>query len=167
MRYYKDASNNISAYYEHQPQPMDLTEISEADALSIANPPPTLDDLKALQIARINSAFDRAAQALTAGYPEAERLTWPTQQAEALAWGANNAAPTPYLDGIAVARDIDPTEMRSLTLAQVRAFQAASQYLVGTRQRLRDAVSAVTDPADAALTLTDTQLDAKFVPEAT
>src|SRR5690606_23111636 len=107
-----------------------------------AAPKPTLEELREHQVAQINAAFEQAAVALTSGYPEAERLTWPVQQAEALAWAADPAAPTPYLDGLAAARGITPAEMRTLTLAQVQAFQGASQQLVGTRQRLRDEINA-------------------------
>ena len=104
-------------------------------------PEPSLADAQAQQIAVINAAFEVAAHALTAGYPATERLTWPVQQAEAQAWAANAAAPTPYLDGLAAARGITPEEMRQLTLDQVNLFLAASQHLVGTRQRLRDEIN--------------------------
>ena len=110
-------------------------------------PEPTLKEAQAAQLLVINASFETAAQALTAGYPEAERLTWPIQQSEALAWAASNTADTPYLDGLADARGITPAEMRALTLAQVQAFQAASQQLVGTRQRLRDEINAATTVA--------------------
>lgn len=111
-------------------------------------PEPTLEEAQAAQLVLINASFEAAAQALTAGYPEAERLTWPIQQAEALAWAADENATTPYLDGLADARGITPAEMRALTLAQVQAFQAASQQLVGTRQRLRDEINAAATVAD-------------------
>lgn len=111
-----------------------------------APPEPTLDALKGAKINSINSAFTQAAAALTEGYPEAERMTWATQQAEALAWDANSAAPTPYLDGLAQARQIDPLEMRQKTLQQTQLFMAASQQLVGKRQRLRDLVYEATSP---------------------
>jgi len=103
------------------------------------------------KLAEINGAFEQAAAALTAGYPESERLTWPVQQAEVLAWAADNQVPTPYLDGLAAARGTTPAEMRQLTLNQVQAFMAASQQLVGKRQRLRDAVQAVPAGAPDAL----------------
>jgi len=102
----------------------------------------TIPDLRSVRIAEVDRAFTTAAAALTLGYPEAERMTWPTQQAEALAWSVDPAAPTPFLDGIAAARQIDPADMRAKTLEAVQAFMAASQVLVGTRQRLRDAVLA-------------------------
>src|SRR5690606_6584603 len=106
-----------------------------------AAPEPTLEQLQEQQVAQINAAFEQAAVALTSGYPDAERLTWPVQQAEALAWAADPAAPTPYLDGLAAARGITPEEMRQMTLDQVNLFLAASQQLVGTRQRLRDQIN--------------------------
>lgn len=90
--------------------------------------------------AQINADFSKSAAALTDGYPEAERMTWAIQQQEALAWAANNETPTPYLDGLAAARGIDPWEMRQKTLDQTQLFMQASQQLVGKRQRLRDLV---------------------------
>lgn len=103
-------------------------------------PGPSFEDLKATKLARINTNFTGAAAALTEGYPEAERLTWPVQQQEAMAWAADSAAPTPYLDGLALARGIAAAEMRQKTLEQTQLFMQASQQLVGTRQRLRDLV---------------------------
>lgn len=97
---------------------------------------------KEAKLQKINAAFTTASAALTEGYPEAERMTWPTQQAEALAWATDSEAPTPYLDGLAAARGITPEEMRQKTLDQTRLFMQASQHLVGTRQRLRDMVFA-------------------------
>lgn len=114
-------------------------------------PEPTLEEAQTAQLAQINADFEAAAQALTAGYPQGERLTWPVQQSEALAWAADNNAPTPYLDGLAAARGITPAEMRQLTLDQVNAFMAASQQLVGTRQRLRDEINAAETVADVLL----------------
>ncbi len=113
---------------------------------------------KQVKLSEINAAFTAASAALTEGYPEAERMTWPTQQAEALAWAADPEAPTPYLDGLAAARGITPEEMRQKTLDQTQLFMQASQQLVGTRQRLRDLVYEAQTPED---------LDAISWPEAT
>ena len=109
--------------------------------------PRSLDDIRAEQLAVINAEARRQASALTAGYPDFERQTWPTQEREALAWQVNASTPTPYLDGIATARGIAPEDMRAKTLEAVLAFRGASQYLVGTRQALRDAIYAATTPA--------------------
>lgn len=98
------------------------------------------EQAKETKLSGINAAFSADYQALTDGYPEGERLTWPTQQAEALAWGDDPSAPTPYLDGLAAARGITPEDMRQKTLHQTLLFMQASQHLVGKRQRLRDLV---------------------------
>lgn len=97
----------------------------------------TLDVAKTIQRAAVDREFCARAAHLTDGYPEPERLTWPVQQAEALAFKADPQAPTPYLDGLAAARGITPTEMRQRTVAVVDAFMQASQQIVGTRQALQ------------------------------
>jgi len=106
------------------------------------------EQAKEAKLAQINSDFTAAAAALTLGYPEAERMTWATQQAEVMAWEADENAPTPYLDGLAAARGITPEEMRQKTLEQTQLFMQASQVLVGKRQRLRDLVYEAQSPED-------------------
>lgn len=107
----------------------------------------SLDEVRRDTLRSINEAFERAAAKLTAGYPPAEKLTWGIQQAEALAWKANPSAPTPYLDGLAQARGIDPLDMRQRTATKVAAFMEASKTLVGMRQALEAAIEAATDRA--------------------
>lgn len=101
-----------------------------------------LEVIRADHLAGINAEARRRAAALIGGYPDFERQTWPAQEREALAWQADPAAPTPYLDGIAAVRGITPDDMRAKTLEAVLAFRSASQYLVGMRQALRDQVTA-------------------------
>lgn len=108
----------------------------------IKDKPDALEILRVRKLREIDEAFSAAAEALLQGYPAAERLTWPTQQAEALAWSANSRAPTPYLDGLAAARGLKPEDMRARALQAVQTWMAASQLLVGRRQASRDAVHA-------------------------
>lgn len=98
------------------------------------------EELQAEAVARLNASFQTAAAAVTAGYPDIERLTWPTQQAEVQAWFLDNNAATPYLDGLAAERGIDRQDMIIKTWEQTQLFMAASQMLVGKLQRLRDLV---------------------------
>lgn len=109
--------------------------------------PRTIDDHRLAKLSEIDRALEAASEALFTGYPALERLTWPTQQAEALAWEAKAETPTPYLDGLAAMRGILPAEMRVRTLRVVQKFMEASRELVGTRQRLRDAALAATTQA--------------------
>lgn len=103
---------------------------------------PSLEHLREQQLMLVNAGFERAVSELTAGYPATERLTWPVQQAEALAWSTDPSAVTPYLDGIATARGISLEEMRQKALAQVRSFLEVTQQLIGVRQGLRDRIDA-------------------------
>ncbi|MCH1994643.1 hypothetical protein L7Q78_17800 [Achromobacter xylosoxidans] len=128
----------------------------QIDQHGVAWPPPSppdesfsIEEARRRKHAEINDAFESAASALTEGYPETERLTWTVQLQEAIAWGADSLVATPYLDGLASERGISVGEMRTKTLEQVRQFLAASQVLVGKRQRLRDAVNAVQDGPNA------------------
>jgi hypothetical protein len=102
----------------------------------------TLDVAKTLQRQLVTLAFEARAAALTAEYPEHERLTWPVQQAEALAFGADPQSATPYLDGLATARGIPAADMRQRALVAVQNFMTASQVLLGTKQGLIDAIDA-------------------------
>lgn len=108
--------------------------------------PPTLDDLRRERQAAIDAEVAHRAALLAAGYPEAERASWPRQEAEALAWHADGTAPTPYIDAIAAARGVAPEVLRGKVLAKALAYRAASAALVGTRQALRDALAAATTP---------------------
>jgi hypothetical protein len=110
--------------------------------------PPSLADLKAAKYAEIDAEFELEASALTAGYPNSERLTWAVQQSEALAWKANPEAATPYLNSLAMARGLDLDDMRRRTLDQTELFLAASALLLGKRQRLRDSVHAAASPQE-------------------
>lgn len=104
----------------------------------------TLEEAKEFQQLQINASFQAASNALISGYPEGERLTWPTQQSEALAWQKDTNSPTPYLDSLAASRGITQEEMRTKTLDQTLAFLNASSDAVGLRQKLRDQISACT-----------------------
>lgn len=100
----------------------------------------TIAEVRADQMAKIDEGFSRAAAKLTEGYPELERLTWPMQQAEALAWAADPDAKTPTLDGIADERGMKREKLRAKALENVRHFMTASQKLVGRRQALNDLI---------------------------
>ena len=106
-----------------------------------------LDGIAENKLQQINDAFEAAAAQLTAGYPPSEKMTWPMQQDEALAWRANNVSPTPFIDTLATARGISRAKFLSKTVAKVTAFRAASAQLVGAMQKCKDRVKAATTAA--------------------
>lgn len=121
-----------------------------AAAQVVAQFAPLLVIAKAAKVAQVNAMFEAAAARLTAEYPDPEKLTWPLQEREALAWQADNAAPTPYINALAAARGITRVDYLNRTLTKVGQFRAASAVLVGRRQRYEDEMKAAELAGDAA-----------------
>lgn len=71
-------------------------------------------------------------------YEPAERETWPYQRAEALAWVADNTAPTPYCDIIAAGRGIPREYFIPKVLENSNLFSQASASILGQQQALID-----------------------------
>lgn len=116
----------------------------------LAPPALSLEQARTRQHAAINAGFSAATAALTAGYPAAEQISWPTQQAEVAAYQADPTAPTPVLDAIAAARGVDRTEIISKAAGMIAAMVQMAP-LIGTRQRLRDDIDKATTPEAVAL----------------
>lgn len=124
----------------------DHKEVLDGPTITITATLKPVESLRIIKLAEINSEAQKVANALTSGYPEFEKATWPDQQREALAWGADNSTPTPYLDQLAGFRGIDRVTYIQKTLAKVNAFRSAAAYLAGTRQKYEDRVKAATLP---------------------
>ena len=107
-----------------------------------------LENAKKLKLAEINDACETAMQALTATYPDTERLTFDQQKAEALAYQADNNADCPMLRPLAEARGMSMDELCGRVLAKAAAFSAAVGRLMGERQRMEDALDACDTIAD-------------------
>lgn len=117
-------------------------------------PPDTSAQLIEAAHARINTAYQAAVNALTAGYPEDEIKSWPKQEIEARAWLADNNVATPWIDAAVVARGIAKSELVTKIIANADLFAPAHGQLTGKRQALRDQISALGE------TPTQEQLDA-------
>lgn len=139
---------NPGAYVSHREIPDDAipTDRSFRPAWTDVTPEPVIDiDLeraKAVKIASLAEPFETAAAQLKAGYPLSEVDSWPIQEKEALAWSADSAAATPYIDSLAAARNIPRDLYLAKTLSKVNAFRTASAAIIGKRQRLEDQIKA-------------------------
>lgn len=101
-----------------------------------------LAQLKTAKIAEINAKSQAFVDAVTAGYPLFEIETWPKQEAEARAWKADAAAPTPTVDRMAARRKIDRLIYLQKTYDKVVAFELVYD-VVGDRQMYVDKVNAI------------------------
>lgn len=95
--------------------------------------------------ARINASYEAAVGSLTAGYPDTEIASWPKQEAEARAWLADSATPTPWISSAAAARGISISQFVALVIANADALAPMHGALSGKRQSLRDQIDALGD----------------------
>lgn len=102
----------------------------------------TLDEARKVRLKEINEACDAALNALTASYPEIERLTFDKQEAEARALLANPESPAPLLAPIASARGVDVVGLAMKVVAKADAFAATCGRVVGQRQKFEDQIMA-------------------------
>ena len=131
-------------------------------AWSISNipPPPTpdapsLEQVKADKIAEINTAAESHISPITSAYSQAERDTWPIQEAEAAAWLANPSAATPMLTALATQRNMAMADLVASVQVKAATFKALAGAVFGKRRALIDQVDAATDANEVALVTWD------------
>lgn len=101
-------------------------------------PVPTFKEAKAAKLSEINKAADKIMAALISTYPDREISTFDKQEAEARAYMADPTAPTPLLSALAKARGLSMDELVKRVIAKADTFAAASGYIIGQRQALKD-----------------------------
>lgn len=111
-----------------------------------------LTNARTIKLGEINRACEAELSQLKAGYPEGEVQSWERQFAEAAAYQANSAAPTPTLDGIATARGITRDDLVGRVLVKSELFAIASGQIIGRRQMLEDAIAEASIEALAEMT---------------
>jgi hypothetical protein len=117
------------------------------DAWGAAAPQPpapaTLLQPKTAALDRINSAYQAAIAAMTAGYPKDEIESWPKQEAEARAWLSDASVATPWMDGAATGRGISKPQLAAKIMGSANRFAVEHGELTGKRQKLRDQIAAL------------------------
>ena len=74
--------------------------------------------------------------------PDFEFASWAIQAAEAKAWQADKAAPTPVLDGIATARGMSADTLKAAALRKTLAYEQLAAHVAGRRQALQSKIEA-------------------------
>lgn len=159
MRYFENPNDGNSVYG------FDSQDITQAELLAAATsnawpevtgnwpPAPTLDQVKAEQIALINAKCQESLSAIVLPYPPDETLTWQNQYAEAQAFTANQSVQTPMLSVIAAASGQAVAVLAQTVLTKASAYNAAAGAAVGKRQALTAQITAVkatdANPVDA------------------
>jgi hypothetical protein len=118
---------------------------NEAAVVVIIETYDPVPDARKDALARINSQSQEYIQDILDEYPEFERLTWPSQKADAEAWAKDKTAETKTLDIIAVSREEDREELIQKTLEKVDQYNNFAAMLAGKRQKLEKEIMASTD----------------------
>jgi hypothetical protein len=85
--------------------------------------------------ARVFKEFKAEVAATTASYSQAEIDTFSTQEAEAKAWFADKAAPTPLLDAILSASGDTKEALATSILAKASALKGVVGKAIGKKQK--------------------------------
>jgi hypothetical protein len=101
-----------------------------------------------IALADLVAEFEARASALVARkWGPLERETFTTQLAEAEAWTADNAAPTPFLDGIVAVEGGTIVNLVAAILGNSAALKTASAALLGAKRKHGAAIDALADVA--------------------
>lgn len=94
--------------------------------------------------AEILNGSDTILTILTEGYSENEKLSWPKQEAEAIAYSNDNTTPTPLLTAIAARRGITLDDLVSRVLENVRLSTIITGDILGQQQKFEDMLRVAT-----------------------
>lgn len=123
------------------------------DGQLILSAPPslTLEQVKAAKLAELAESFAQRMNVIKSNYPPDEIQSWFNQKSEAVAFKADNTAPTPLLTAMAVARTISVNDLASRVIVNANAYAATAGAIIGKRQKYEDDVNAAVDAAAVAL----------------
>ncbi len=105
---------------------------------------PTLTEVKANKMAELNATYEVYATQAKADTPESEVLTWDIQKTECEAWYADNSAPTPFIDKLALGRGIDRLVMIEKIYAKLVQYREFTGVLTGILQGYKDMLEVAT-----------------------
>jgi hypothetical protein len=126
----------------------EITEIGiEPDETWTLTPPPKpFDFSEALQlkIAELVLAYKHAMTSITANYTTEDIASFPTQEAEAKAWDADNEAETPLIDYMLDERPtVDKPTLVSRILQNAVTYKQIAGPAIGKKQYLEDQLYAL------------------------
>ncbi len=87
------------------------------------------------KVAAIEAEFAEQVKQITAGYSEDEIKTWDKQVAEAEAYTANAAAPTPLLDALTGATGDSKADLVGRVMFKANAYATAVGAVLGAKQK--------------------------------
>ncbi|WP_273152867.1 hypothetical protein [Methylophaga thiooxydans] len=148
MKYFKDESANVYAFeldgsQDHLIKP-GMTEIDESEIQSVIDSKLTIDDRLTNKQSEIVQKFKQAMSPVTSLYTAEEIASFPTQEPEALAWDADNTAPTPLIDGILAERSsVDKPTLVQRIINNAATYKSVAGPAIGKKQDYEDLLYAL------------------------
>ena len=141
MKYYQAPDGRI---YADPADPTGMVEISKEEALVIANPPTSFEQVQATSLTQIDHDYAAALLAAVGNPTEAERDTWPIKRECALAYQAGGAteAQQTSLTRYAEARGQSVTDYVALVLAAADQHEQAAAHFEGIKTTAKAAITA-------------------------
>lgn len=143
MKYFKDKQNQVYAFESDDSQDHlitdDMTEISEAEIQMVIASSLSIEQLFDNKWSEIVQKFKGAMAPIKANYTDEDIASFPTQEAEAKAWDADNSAGTPLLDYMLANRPtVDKATLVSRILQNAFVYKQIAGPAIGKKQYLED-----------------------------
>lgn len=143
MKYFKNEQGKVFAFEENGSQDHlvtpDMTEIDESEVQSVIELSRTIDQLMDNKQIEITQKFKAAMSPVTSLYTAEEIASFPTQEPEALAWQADNTAPTPLIDFIVSERSsVDKPTLVGRIITNASNYKSVAGPAIGKKQHFED-----------------------------
>ena len=148
MRYFINQQGTIFAFEDDGSQDHlltdEMTEIDESELQSVIDASLTIDQLLDNKQSEITQKFKQAMSPITGIYTDEDIASFPTQEAEAKAWQADNTAATPFIDGLLANRpSVDKATLVQRIIDNANTYKAVAGPAIGKKQHYEDQLYAL------------------------
>lgn len=148
MKYCKDQKGKVFAFAADGSQDhlitADMVEITEADVQIVIDSSLTVDEFFGNKQIEITQKFKSAMSPVTSLYTAEEIASFPTQEPEALAWQADNTAPTPLIDFIVAERaSVNKPTLVQRIIDNAADYKSVAGPAIGKKQDFEDQLYAL------------------------
>lgn len=148
MKYYITPEKVILAFEDDGSQDhlitAEMTEIYESEVQLISDSLLTLEQLLNNKQSEITQKFKAAMSPITGIYTDEDIASFPTQEAEAKAWKADNTAATPFIDGLLANRPtVDKATLVQRIIDNANTYKSVAGPAIGKKQHYEDLLYAL------------------------
>ncbi len=148
MKYFKDENNTVYGFEDDGSQDhlitSEMIQINEADIQSVIDSSLSTTELLNNKQTDIVQKFKAAMSPITGIYTDEDIASFPTQEAEAKAWQADNTAATPFIDGLLANRPtVDKATLVQRIIDNANTYKSVAGPAIGKKQHYEDLLYAL------------------------